>query len=139
MSNSDMYERLRLTSDAIASYEQVAEEYTRGGKLHKALHALSKIATLDDQNVAARIRYAEALSKAERFDDAIQAFEQGADLLLAQGRPKDYIKVTERLLYHQPDNLFRTQELARIYLEQGEPRNALAKLQPCFKADPSIS
>ena len=133
---AEMYELLTLTSDALSTYERVAEGYTQSGKSYKALHALSKLAELAPDNFATQIRYAEALSKARRVDEAVGAFERAAVLLKNQGRVLDYIKVTERLLYHQPENATRARELARVYLDQRDPRLALSKLQPCFKADP---
>ena len=133
---AEMYEMLSLVSDAIATYEQVAEAYTRTGSSRKALRALQKSADLDPENVAARIRYAEALSKLNKSEEAAAAFREGADLLKRQGRIDDYLKVGERLLYHQPDNYEFSRELAATYLERNDAKHALARLQPCFNADP---
>jgi tetratricopeptide (TPR) repeat protein len=133
---AEMYEMLSLVSDAIATYEQVADAYTRTSSPRKALRALQKCADLDPENVAARIRYAEALSKLNKPDEAAEAFRSGADLLKAQGRVDDYLKVAERLLFHQPDNYEFARELAATYLERSDAKHALAKLQPCFNADP---
>src|SRR5262245_2861249 len=133
---AEMYEKLSLTSDALATYEQVADAWTRAGKSDKALNALGKLATLDASNVASWIRYAEALSKANRVDEAADAFRKGADLLKAQGRIDDFIKVTERLLFHSHEDLDRARELAEIYIERGLAKAALTHLQICFKADP---
>lgn len=133
---AEMYELLSLASDALATYEQLYEAHTRAGNTRKALRALEKLAELDPENVAARIRYAEALSKANKTEDAALAFAQGAELLKKQGRLDDFLKVGERLLFHQPDNHAFARELAAIYLDSGEAKLALTKLQPCFNADP---
>jgi tetratricopeptide (TPR) repeat protein len=132
---AEMYEMLSLTSDALSTYEQVADAYASAGKADKALNALCKIAALDTENVSAWIRAAEALSKADRIDEAAEAFRKGADLLKRQGRTDDYIKVTERLLFHSHDDLDRARDLAAIYIERGQAKAALAHLQTCFKAD----
>ena len=133
---ADMYEKLSLASDALAAYEQVADAHARNGKPEKALLALGRMAELDKENVAAWIRYAEGLSKADRIDEASNAFRRGADLLKQQGRMEDFIKVTERLLFHSQDDLERARELAQIYIERGLGKAALSHLQTCFKADP---
>ncbi|HMI91503.1 MAG TPA: tetratricopeptide repeat protein, partial [Polyangiales bacterium] len=133
---ADMYEKLSLASDALAAYEQVADAHARAGKPEKALLALGRMAELDKENVAAWIRYAEALSKADRIDEASNAFRRGADLLKQQGRMEDFIKVTERLLFHSHEDLDRARELAGIYIARGQPKSALAHLQTCFKVDP---
>jgi tetratricopeptide (TPR) repeat protein len=133
----EMYEMLSLVSDALATYEQVADAYTDQGKPDKALKALGKVAELESENVAAWIRYAEALSKTNQIDAAAEAFRKGADLLERQGRIDDYIKVTERLLFHSHEDLDRARKLAAIYIERGQAKTALTHLQPCFKADPT--
>ena len=62
----EMYEALTLSSDAVATYEQVAEAAARIGKNDMALRALGRASEVEPENVAAAIRYAEALSKATR-------------------------------------------------------------------------
>ncbi len=133
---AEMYEMLSLVSDAVTTYEQVADAYTRNGSLRKAVKALHKIAELDPENVAARIRYAEALSKLNKPEEAAAAFHQGAELLKKQGRIDDFLKVGERLLFHQPENDEFARSLAAAYLERDNPKHALAKLQACFNRDP---
>ncbi len=133
---AEMYELLSLVSDALATYEQIYEAHTRAGNNRKAQRALEKLAELDPENVAARIRYAEALAKGNRVQDAALAFAQGAELLKKQGRVDDFLKVGERLLFHQPDNHAFARDLAAIYLDRNDTKLALAKLQPCFSADP---
>ena len=95
---AEMYEMLSLVSDAMATYEQVADAQMRANNPRKAIKALQKIADLDSENVAARIRYAEALSKLNKPEEAAEAFRVGAELLKQQsGRFDDYLKVGERL------------------------------------------
>jgi tetratricopeptide (TPR) repeat protein len=132
----EMYEMLSLVSDAITTYEQVAEASTRNNNPRKALKAMQKLAELDPGNVAARIRYAEALSKLNRPEEAAVAFREGSELLKQQGRIEDYLKVGERLLFHQPDNHGFARELATTYLDRNDAKHALVKLQACFNADP---
>lgn len=133
---AEMYEQLQLVSDALNTYEMVAAGYARAGDIDAALHTLGKMADLDPDNIPVRIKYAEALSKAGRQDDAAESFAIGAGLLKEQGRVDDYIKVAERLLYHRPSDLKLAQELAQLYVERGDPKRALSRLQLCFKADP---
>ncbi len=131
-----MYEELGLTNDALTTYEQVADAYQRQGAMPKALETMERMVELDGQNVAVRIKYAEALSRAERPRDAALAFAAGARLLKEQGRTDDYLRVVERQLYHDPENVEIARELAGLYIERSDPKRALAKLQVCFKADP---
>ncbi len=132
----EMYESLTLTSDAVVTYEQVADAAARAGKNDIALRALGRASEVEPENIAAAIRYAEALSKADKMDDAIEAFRRGADLLKREGRLEDYMKVTERLLFHSHDDIERARELAELYLDRDRAKQALAHLQTCFKVDP---
>lgn len=132
----EMYEALTLTSDAVATYEQVAEAAARLGKNETALRALGRASEVEPENVAAAIRYAEALSKADRIEDAVEAFRRGADLLKREGRLEDYMKVSERLLFHSHEEVDRARELAELYLDRERGKQALAHLQTCFKHDP---
>jgi pilus assembly protein FimV len=131
-----MYEELALTSDALTTYEAVADAYAAQGQMPKALETMARMIELDGQNVAVRIKYAEALSRANKPREAAQAFAAGALLLKEQGRMDDYLRVVERQLYHDAENVGLARELAGLYLERSDPKRALAKLQICFKADP---
>ncbi len=131
----EMHEAMQLTIDAMSAYEHVAAEYGRLGDVDRALETFARMVRLDPTSIPTTIKYAEALSRAGRVEQAAAAFEQGASLLKAQGRIDDYIKVVERLLFHRED-VERSSELANLYLERQDGKRALAKLQIVFKADP---
>ena len=133
---ADNFEALGLTSDAIATYEQLAAIHMQAGELDKSLAVLGRMVELDASNLPVRIRFAEGLSKAGRTADAAREFEAGATQLKQQGRMDDYLKVAERLLYHRPEDTTLSLELARLYLERDDAKRALAKLQVCFKVSP---
>lgn len=130
------YESLQLVSDALGTYEQVAATQARSGDIAAAVATLARMVDLDAESVPTRIKYAEALSRTGRTKDAADAFEAGANLLKAQGRIDDYLKVAERLLYHREGDVELSRELARLYLERNDAKRALAKLQTSFKSDP---
>jgi pentatricopeptide repeat protein len=133
---AEVYEQLQLVSEALATYEQVAAAYARQGDVDKALETLAKMCELDPDNIPVRIKYAEMLSKANRTEEAADAFAEGAELLKEQGRMDDYAKVAERLVYHRPGAVDVARDLAEYYISRGDSKRALAKLQVCFKADP---
>ena len=132
----EMYEQLQLISDAMTTYEDVANSCMRTGETDRGLSMLAKMVDLDGEHIPVRIKYAEALSRAGRADAAASEFERGANLLKSQGRIDDYVKVSERLLYHRSEDIELARELASTYLERNDAKRALAKLQVCFKANP---
>lgn len=133
---AELYKQLGLLSDAMGQYEAIAAFWHKEGKTREALAALKQIVELDPETVANRIKLAELYSKEGMAREAIDEFTKAAEQLKAQGRTDDYLKVAERLLFHSPDNRPVSKELARLYIEKGDPRRALPKLQVCFKADP---
>jgi tetratricopeptide (TPR) repeat protein len=133
---AELYKQLGLLSDAMMQYETVAAFYHREGKTREALAALKQIVELDPETVANRIKLAELYSKEGMAREAIDEFSRAAEQLREAGRTDDFMKVAERLLFHSPDNRPISKELARLYIEKGDPRRALPKLQVCFKADP---
>ncbi len=132
----EMYEHLQLVSDAMSVFEDASNAFMRAGDAEQALVMLGKIVDIDPEHIPVRIKYAEALSRAGRTQEAASEFEQGAALLKEQGRLEDYIKVAERLLYHRGNDVQVAKELAETYISRRDPKRALAKLQICFKADP---
>lgn len=130
------YEELQHTADALAAYDMLAQAYTNQNQTDGALSAMQRATEIDPQNLAARIRYAEALSRAQKTKEAADEFEKGARLIKAQGRMDDYIKVAERLLFHRENDLEVARELAALYLERNDGKRALGKLQMLFKANP---
>jgi tetratricopeptide (TPR) repeat protein len=135
---AETYAQLGLTSDALAAYDEVATRYQRAGRERDAIDVFRKIVDLDPQNPLPHLRLGEALIRVREIDDAITRFGTAAEILLKLGRRDDALKVVERLLQHRQDTKF-ARIAAEIYLERGEPTDAmsaLAKLQICFKEDP---
>ncbi|MCB9609673.1 MAG: hypothetical protein H6716_23980 [Polyangiaceae bacterium] len=130
-----MYEHLDLVAEALSTYDIVARSHSLAGQLARATEPLGRMASLDPESVNVRIRYAEALSKASRIEDAANEFLAAAELLRSQGRMDDYIKVAERLLFHRHD-LAMTREVAELYLMRNDARRALSKLQASLQANP---
>jgi tetratricopeptide (TPR) repeat protein len=133
---AEVYARLGLVSDAVQQYEQAAFGYQKAGRPAEVLDALRAIVALNPDNVVSRIKLAESASQAGATDDAIQEFAKAAEQLKTQGRSDEYVRVAERLLFHQPDNVSVARELAEAYIAKNNPRLALARLQACLKAEP---
>jgi tetratricopeptide (TPR) repeat protein len=132
---AEVYRQLGLLSDAMQQYELVAAFYHREGRSREALATIRELVELDPDNVATRIKLAELYSKEQMVPEAVAEFGRAADYLRTHGRMDDFIKVAERLVWHQPDNHALNRELAGLYLKRNDPRHALQKLQACFKAD----
>ena len=133
---AELYKQLGLLNDAMRQYEQVSNHLHQQGRSREALDALRQIINLDPANVGSRIKLAEMYSTQGMKDQAVEEFSKAADYLRASNRLEDFVKVAERLIYHQRDNLSVLRELARVYLRRKDPARALQKLQMAFKLDP---
>src|SRR5690349_7727725 len=133
---AELYREMGKMAEAMQHYESVAAHFHREGNSKEALATVQQLVDLDPENIATRIKLAELYSKEGLVQDAIQQFSNACDQLRRQGRQDDFVKVAERLLWHQPDNFPLMRELAGLYLRRNDPRRALQKLQACFKADP---
>ncbi len=90
---------------------------------------------LDPENVASKIKLGELYAKEGLTKEAVAEFKRAADYLKKNARTDDYVRVAERLSALEPENLPLAKELAKTYLEKGDQKRALAKLQVAFKAD----
>lgn len=133
---AEEYQNLGITGDAMSHLQIMAAYYDQQGMVRESLDILRRMVELDPDNVASRIKLAEMYSREGMVAEAVEEFTQAADYLKNANRIEDYIKVTERLIFHDQSNLVVVKELAGIYLQRGDTKRALGKLQVCFKADP---
>jgi len=126
----EMYEQLQLISDAMSVFEDVSNGFMRAGDTDQALAMLGKMVELDPEHIPVRIKYAEALSRAGRTQEAADEFEQGALLLKDQGRLDDYVKVAERLLYHRSNDVRVAKELAETYIRSARSPSCKSASRP---------
>jgi tetratricopeptide (TPR) repeat protein len=132
----DAYLSLGLTSEALIQLEQLADMLQRMELPDRMLRVLLRMAEIDPGNIATRLRIAEHLSKEEKAEDAVEQFGIACNQLRQQGRIDDFLKVAERLLYHDPSRVEVAREASSFYMEQGQYKRALGKLQVCFAKDP---
>ncbi len=133
---ADAYLSLGLSQDALIQLEQLADMFQRTDHPDRMLRVLVRMGEIDPQNISTRLRIAEQHSKDGKTEEAVKHFSAACDQLLEQGRTDDFIKVAERLLYHDASLIDVAREVAALYLETGKPKRALTKLQICFSKDP---
>jgi tetratricopeptide (TPR) repeat protein len=129
-------ERLGQLAEALQHFGLAAAAFQKAGRGAEALPALRRIVALAPERVVARIQLAESASQAGETDEAIREFKRAAEFLKTQGRGDEYVRVAERLIYHEPHNFPVARELAAVYIARKNPRLALAKLQAAAKAAP---
>lgn len=132
---AELYQHLNLSSEALVQYQLAARVLDEQGQTKRSLETLRRMVSLEPANVASRIKLAEGFSKENMVSDAAQEFSQAAQLLREQNRLDDYIKVAERLVYHDPTRLDVVRDVAKLLLSRGDTKRGLAKLQILYKDD----
>jgi pilus assembly protein FimV len=132
---AELHQQLGLMSEAMAYFQIVANHYDKAGDTKASLDTLKKMVDLDPENVASKIKLAELYARENMTREATQEFKRAAEYLKRNARADDWLRVAERLSTLEPDNLPLAKELAVSYLQRGDQKRALAKLQVCFKAD----
>ncbi|RKH71440.1 tetratricopeptide repeat protein [Corallococcus aberystwythensis] len=132
---AELHQQLGLMSEAMAYFQIVANHYDKAGDTKSSLDTLKKMVDLDPENVASKIKLAELYARENMTKEAAQEFKRAAEYLKRNARADDWLRVAERLSSLEPDNLPLAKELAASYLQRGDQKRALAKLQVCFKAD----
>jgi tetratricopeptide (TPR) repeat protein len=131
-----LLEQTGQTDEALQQFGLAAAAFQKAGHGTDALPALRRIVALAPDRVVARIQLGEAASQAGETGEAIREFRKAADTLKSQGRSDEWVRVAERLIFHEPDNYAVARELAAVYIGRKNPRLALAKLQGAAKAAP---
>ena len=133
---AELHQQHQLMSEAMAYYQAVANHHDKNGNVRASLDILKKMVDLDPENVASRIKLAELYARESMNGEALQEFRRAAEYLKRNSRLDDYLRVAERISTLDPDDLQLARELASQYLQKGDQKRALARLQVCFKADP---
>lgn len=133
---AELHQQLQLLGEAMAYFQIVANHYDKAGDAKKSLDILKKMVELDPENVPSRVKLADLYLRQQRQAEALEEFQRAAEQLKKRNQLDDYLRVAERLSTLEPNNLKLSKELADLYIQRGDQKRALAKLQVCFKADP---
>ncbi len=133
---ADAYRQLGMVADALRELGLAADELQQSGRAAESLPALRRIVGLHPDNVGSRVRLAETASLIGAVDEAVHELGEAAAQLKQQGRMDEFVRVSERLLFHRPQDFEVARELAAAYIARRNPRLAVAKLQGALKAAP---
>ncbi|HEY8923812.1 MAG TPA: tetratricopeptide repeat protein, partial [Polyangia bacterium] len=131
-----LYKQLGYPAEAVRQFELAGAALQAAGAGADAVGAFRQAAATEPDNPVLHVKLAEAASSAGLVEEAVREFGRAADQLKTAGRVDEALRVLERLLFHQPENVTRARELAEAYVAKGTPRLALPKLQACLNASP---
>ncbi len=121
---AELYQRLGLTSEAMAALQTAADAYHREGRKRDALELLRKMATLDPTNTTSRMKIAELLRQAGLKDEAVVEYEEVAAELARHDETEGLIQVYERILELDSSRATALVGLARGLIAKGQADRA---------------
>lgn len=117
---AELYTRLGLTSDAMASLQTAADAYHREGRKRDALELLRKMARLDPTNVTSRLKIAELLQQAGMKEEALLELDEVAREVERIADADEMKRVYERLIELDPSRHAAHVGLGRIALGRAD-------------------
>ncbi|MBU1241136.1 tetratricopeptide repeat protein, partial [Myxococcota bacterium] len=133
---SKIFIATNFMGDALHTLEQLTQILERNGDTEEMLATLAAMANIDPSKVIHRVHYAETLSRLNKKREAAKEFKQVATYLHGEKNDKDYVKVAERLLFHDPDDKETLRDLAEAYIRQKNPQKVLKRLLEIYQSYP---
>jgi tetratricopeptide (TPR) repeat protein len=121
---AELYQRLGLTSEALAALQTAADSYHKEGRKRDALELLRKMATLDPTNTTSRLKIADLLRQADMVTDALAEYDAVAEELGRQGAREELLGVYDRILELEPERTSAITAMAQIFVDQGMAERA---------------
>lgn len=124
----DLYVRLGQTAPAIRSFQRVAEEYEKRGLYSQALAIYKKINKLSPDNPGFCVKLADLYSLQGFASEARQQYLRTAEQLEKDGQLLEAVKVYEKLVKLDKEDLEAKRKLVTLYREQGRAEGAVEQL-----------
>ncbi len=136
LSLGEIYQQLALLSDAMDHFNIVAQHFEQEGSVKERVDIYEKLLKLNPDSLEYGEKLADLYTKEADTMAAFEVWRGLAESMEARGDSEGLTRVYERMAEVKPDDLMIVRALADLYLDRGDPRRALTKLQICFKADP---
>jgi tetratricopeptide (TPR) repeat protein len=127
------YADLGLQADAAATFGKALAAASAPAE---RLAVLAAILEGDPDNLADRLRLAEAWAASGHMQEAGREFRAVADALEHKADDTVWARVAERLLYYNPGDVAHAKRLAGHYLAEKAPQLALPRLRKAWEARP---
>ena len=124
----DLYVRLGQTAPAIRSFQRVAEEYEKRGLYSQALAIYKKITKLVPDNSDFCVKLADLFSLQGFAAEARQQYLRTAERFERDNQLLDAVKVYEKLVKLDKEDLEAKRKLVSLYREQGRVEGAVEQL-----------
>ncbi len=114
----DLYVKQGQKAEATENYKKVAQLYRQAGDSDKAAAVYRQIQAISPQLPEAYVALGEILRDSGRGAQAVSQYEQAADLLTRQGKPREALLCEQAIVDLSPDSVSRRIRLAELYSRQ---------------------
>jgi len=101
---ADLYATAGLPGEARQHYLQIADAYSRNGRMNEAIEVFGRVVALDPSNASARIKLGELCRREGLNDQAYEAFITAARQLTTRGETRRAINAYNEALSIRPDS-----------------------------------
>src|SRR5579872_4699483 len=119
----DLYSRLGETDKAADCFKNVGDAYAAQGFTVKAIAMYKKLGKLKSSTESV-LRLAELYTQQGLFNDARAQYLQVAEDFLKSGKPDQAIRIFQKTLEMDPDNVPMRMKLAEAYVRMGKKDDA---------------
>jgi pilus assembly protein FimV len=133
---AELYQQMGYGAQCLHHYQQVVVLYEQQGRGREMLAVLKRMVDLDPENLQSRVKVAELFYIQGMVAEAIAEMRQAFDFLRSQDRVDDALRVGEKVCAWDPTAADVARQLGALYLQRGEAKTALSKLQICYAQAP---
>src|SRR3954471_19521393 len=120
----DLYARLGQSDKAGEFFKRVGDTYASEGFTVKSIAMYKKLTKLNPGNISVVQRLAELYTQQGLYNDARQQYLQLADACVKNNDMNGAIKVFQKMLEIDPDNVSLQTKLADLYIKMGKKQEA---------------
>lgn len=114
---ADVYVASNFLPDAIHQLDRLSKLQESAGNIDAMIATLRRMADLDPHTWTYRAHLAETLSRLGRKAEAAEELRKVTAQLERETNLTDFIRVAERLMFHDPDDMENATKLADAYLQ----------------------
>lgn len=119
----DLYARLGQTDEACSCFKSVGDSYAQQGFTVKAIAMYKKLTKLKS-TLESVLKLAELYTQQGLFNDARQQYLQVAEEFLRSGELEQAVRIFQKTLEMDPENVAMKVRLAEVYIRLGKKNEA---------------
>jgi pilus assembly protein FimV len=119
----DLYARLGQTEEACSCFKSVGDSYAQQGFTVKAIAMYKKLTKLKS-SLESVLKLAELYTQQGLFNDARQQYLQVAEEFLRSGELEQAVRIFQKTLEMDPENVAMKVRLAEVYIRLGKKNEA---------------